>query len=305
MDTGGDGSESRLLPPEMRSQTVRLPDRHKLGVLQCGDPAGFPVFYFHGFGSSRLGVHPNDLLTRMLGVRLIAVDRPGIGLSDPRPGRRVADWAKDVSYLADTLGLDRFSVMGYSAGGAFALACAACLPERVLSATLVSSTAPMDDPALRALHNPSWQRMARVGRLAPWLVRSMFDRVAREAQRNPNSVMENALEEMLPADRELASQPAYYTSILLSAQEAYTQGGQGAAGDALALIRPWGFKLSSVRPPVVLWHGEEDQNWPVTLGQYLAQSIPARHANFLPGEGHLIYLAHWAEILQSMLALRE
>jgi len=40
--------------------------------------------------------HPDDALAASLGIRLIAVDRPGIGLSTGRPGRRLLDWPGDV-----------------------------------------------------------------------------------------------------------------------------------------------------------------------------------------------------------------
>lgn len=288
------------LPPEMNSETLRLPDRRRLGLLQAGDPSGFPLLFFHGFGASRLGLHPDAGIARGLGIRLISLDRPGIGLSDPKPGRTVVSWADDVTAAVDALGIDRFAVLGVSAGGPHALACAVCLPQRVSAVGLVSSAAPLDDPALRPLHSSTWTRLARVGRPVPWLVRMMFDRVARQAHGDPEMVMEQAVEGMEAADRELVRQRPFYTTIMNSAVEAYVQGGQGVADDALALARPWGFALTGASTPVLLWHGEQDHNWPVALGRYLAQAVPTRHARFYPGEGHLIYLSHWAEILQAM-----
>ncbi len=114
-------------------ETIRVPDGRTLGYAEVGDPAGAPLVYFHGNPGSRLDFTSEryDRALRAAGVRFIGTDRPGFGLSDPKPGRGYADWAADVGALADSLGLDRFAVLGYSRGGRYALACAARIPERL------------------------------------------------------------------------------------------------------------------------------------------------------------------------------
>lgn len=94
-----------------------LPDGRLLGFDDVGDPDGTPLLYFHGFGSTRLIRHPDDSIAARLGIRLLAVDRPGIGLSTSRPGRALLDFSADVAHLADTIGLDRFGVVAWSGGG--------------------------------------------------------------------------------------------------------------------------------------------------------------------------------------------
>ena len=68
---------------------------------------------------------------------MLALDRPGIGLSDPKPGRRVLDWADDAAEVAARLEITRFGVLGWSAGGPHALACAFRMPDRVMVVGLV------------------------------------------------------------------------------------------------------------------------------------------------------------------------
>jgi len=80
------------------------------------------------------------------GLRIIAPDRPGMGLSDFKPGRGFLDWPADVVQLADHLGLRRFALLGNSGGGAYVAACAVCIPERVTSAVIVSGAWRMDAP---------------------------------------------------------------------------------------------------------------------------------------------------------------
>src|SRR4051812_21982958 len=104
--------------------TLRLRDGRTLGYATYGDPAGRPILLMHGYPDSRLTRHPDDSLTASLGVRLIVPDRPGIGLSAFRPARSVLERVADIAALADGLSLERFAVLGWSAGGPYALACA-------------------------------------------------------------------------------------------------------------------------------------------------------------------------------------
>src|SRR5438270_11246965 len=84
---------------------IGLHDGRSLAFSEFGDPNGVPLLFFHGAGSTCLTRHPDDSIVEDLGVRLITVNRPGIGLSDASPGRRLLDWPADVSQLADALGI--------------------------------------------------------------------------------------------------------------------------------------------------------------------------------------------------------
>ena len=70
-------------------------------------PTPAPSLVLHeGLGSSLLPMG-TDLHARRLGLRIIAVDRPGFGLSDERPGYSLASVADDILELADALSLRR------------------------------------------------------------------------------------------------------------------------------------------------------------------------------------------------------
>ena len=126
------------------TDVVILRDGRELAYDQYGDPAGFPVLSCHGGMSSRLDAAPADGAALAKGVRLISPDRPGMGLSTYQPGRRLLDWPEDVRELTESLGIERFAVMGWSAGGPYAAACAARLGDRVTAAALLSSSVPLD-----------------------------------------------------------------------------------------------------------------------------------------------------------------
>ena len=149
-------------------------------------PDGTPILFFHGFGSSRLIRHPDDALAEQAGVRLICIDRPGIGLSTARPGRRLLDWPVDVASLADELGLARFSIIGWSGGGPYALACAYAMPDRTTEVGLVSAPAPLAGVRKPDYLIPRHRAAARAAGTAPWIIRLAMWRWARPSDAIPS-----------------------------------------------------------------------------------------------------------------------
>jgi pimeloyl-ACP methyl ester carboxylesterase len=146
--------------------TIQLSDGRRLGCAEFGDRAGAPVIYFHGWPGARVEARLGDYAARVSGVRLLAIDRPGMGLSAFQPGRAFVDWPDDVLEVAASLGLDRFAVLGISGGGPYAAACAWKLADRLTNAGILSSLAPFDVPGATA-------GMGRRNRLAFQLVRNL------------------------------------------------------------------------------------------------------------------------------------
>ncbi|MEA2473204.1 MAG: hypothetical protein QOE06_1119, partial [Thermoleophilaceae bacterium] len=178
------------MPPVEGAQTLVLGDGRRLAYEQFGDPGGEPLVFLHGWGDSRLTRHPDDSIARALGVRLITVDRPGAGGSDFQPGRRLLDWPADVAALADSLGIRRFAVLGWSGAGPHAAACAHALPERVTRLGIACGFAPIE----RREHARGLPRDLRLGlpllRRAPWVGRIFFAGLPRRYRRDPARAFE-------------------------------------------------------------------------------------------------------------------
>jgi pimeloyl-ACP methyl ester carboxylesterase len=99
------------LDNDNNSDTLLLPDGRKLGYAQYGSQTGRAVLFMHGHPGSRLeAAHLHDLGLK-LGARIIAPDRPGVGLSSPQPGRTLLDHPKDLEHLADHLKLESYGVL--------------------------------------------------------------------------------------------------------------------------------------------------------------------------------------------------
>ncbi len=112
-------------------KTIQLHDGRTLGYAEYGIAERKALFYFHGHPGARLEARFLAEQAEQAGVRLIGVDRPGMGLSTFKANRRLLDWPDDVVELADRLRLNRFAVVGFSGGGPYALACAYKIPHLI------------------------------------------------------------------------------------------------------------------------------------------------------------------------------
>lgn len=280
---------------------IQLKNGRKLGFAVYGPVSGAPVFLFHGIPGSRVLRHPDDSIVEELGIRLIAPDRPGFGLSGFVKGRRVPDWPADVTALADVLGIRNFAVLGISGGGPYACVCAARLPERVTAAALVSSVSPVVTPEMLAEMRVANRFGYLVGRWAPWFLwHPLFRMYYADAARKPEKLAKNHAADPR-ADHEVFTEPAVREMFVHNYSEAFRQGTRGAAWDTWVLAREWGFDLAEIRKPVFLWQGEDDVTVAPSMGRYLAHEIRNCRAHFLPGEGHLVFVSHWREVLSTLI----
>jgi pimeloyl-ACP methyl ester carboxylesterase len=278
--------------------SITLREGRRLAYREAGDPSGRPVLLCHGWMGSRLTGHPDDALTASLGVRLISADRPGIGASDPDPRASLLTVAADLHALADALELDRFEVVAHSGGGPYALALAHRLGERVARVTIAAGFAPFDRPDAYAGMTPRMRGFVKLLRAAPWLAGPFLRSAPRRFRADPAKAFAQQFGRLCPADERALADPATHANLLAAATESLAQGSAGVAREARALFaRPWGFPPSEVRCPVELWYGTADTLVPPQMGEYLHATIPGSRLTALPGEGHTLYVAHWAQLL--------
>ncbi len=289
-------------------KSIRLPDGRTLGYAEAGDPAGAPVLHFHGSPSCRLDVMAPefDLVAERLGVRLLAIDRPGMGLSDPKLGRTILDWPADILAFADALGLSRFSALGVSGGSPYAAACAVRIPHRLRSVGIVCGVAPGDVAEAREGMGAQTKQMLFLARWFPWALRRGLRTMAAMAATQPTSFFARFAEPLPGVDREAVGSAARRTHFLGVIREAFRRGEQGGLLDLRLASRGWGFQLSQVPIVVNLWFGGKDLNVPPAAGRYLASALPRSEARFYPDEGHLsLFFNRFEEILTGLLATAE
>lgn len=287
-------------------QLLTLPDGRRLGYDEHGPLDGKPLLYFHGTPGSR----PEGRLfieeesAERLNVRVVAPDRPGMGLSDFEAGCTMGDWPADVAALADALALERFAVLGYSGGGPYALACALKIPERLTAVGIVSSPAPYDVPGLTDGMDPNnlgfielAHQRPRLSRLAHALPMGIMPRLA------PGRFVAQAMTSLPEPDRKVLARPEFRQGFVESIVEAQRGGARGERFDTALMAPPWGFDLREIRTRAHLWHGCADRNAPLATGRFLASALPACEAHFCPEEGHLSLFANRSEdVLGALIA---
>jgi len=281
---------------------VRLADGTQVGYAEAGAADGHPVLHLHGTPGSRLevGIPAARRAAEDLGVRLIAPDRPGVGLS---PFRRFSlrEYPQLVRGFADALGLDRFAVTGVSSGGKYACACAWALPERVTRAVLASSTCSFDLPGARATWSGDDRLVYTLAGRAPWLLRLMFAKFTHDIRRDPAAVF-SRMTDLGPADQDILGREDFRRAFAANAAEAFRQGSRGPAHDYTLEARPWGVPTGQIQVPVEIWHGEDDRLVSPQQGRILAAAVPGAVSHFVPGEGHLLLAGdHAKAALQSAL----
>jgi pimeloyl-ACP methyl ester carboxylesterase len=274
-------------------------------VREAGDPDGAPVLHFHGTPGSRLEPAFGDRVAARLGVRVVSFDRPGYGGS-AEVAHDLSAVARDAGAVADALGVDQFAATGWSGGAPYALAAAAVLGERVTRVGVAGGPAPTQQlpGALEALDDND--------RLALSFLPDDPAAAARQFLTGNAELLAGLMsvrdDEQAPwiewmwgeTDREVTADAALRRSLFESYREALRQGPTGIAWDNVAFVGPWGFDLEAVGCPVRLWYGEQDLMAPPQHGEWLAAHLPNAALEVFPGEGHLLPMRHWEEILRTL-----
>jgi pimeloyl-ACP methyl ester carboxylesterase len=278
---------------------VILPDKRKLSYIDVGDEKGKVILYFHGVPSAadEWSLWGDEEKIKVLGIRLIAIDRPGVGLSSFHPNRRISDWAKDITHFTDILGIEKFSVFGYSGGGPYAAACAALIPDRLRSVGMVSSVVSSDKEDLLEGINQGNIQFLKLSIQKPLLFRFLYWQIGLIAKLAPKQYLKKALGAFETADAEVFCIPKVHNALFSA-----TGSAKGQQLDTKLVLSPWDFDLKDIQIPVYIWHGGKDQNASPAMGRYLERKIANSIMNYSPEEGHISLIVKNAEhILKKMV----
>lgn len=280
------------------NHVFKLKDGRNIGFSQYGDLGGKPLFFFHGWPSSRLQAKILDKSAKKLKVCVISPDRPGYGLSDFAPKRKLLDWADDVVELANYLHSRKFAVVGVSGGGPYAAACAYKIPHRLTKAGIVVGLAPTDIEGVLTgmafVNKLSW----RCYHTFPFLMQlSALVAFLQARKYLPESF---SLSYRAKADQIILSSKEVKTDITRNRKEAFRQGKRGCAMDLKLYTNDWGFHLHDIKTKVYLWYGDADKNVSLNMGKYYASQIPGSKLTVYPNEGHFIIRKYADEILETL-----
>jgi pimeloyl-ACP methyl ester carboxylesterase len=279
---------------------LKLPDGRQLCYAEYGDPTGQPIFVFHGNPNSRLlwGVIPGSPF--LPNIRLIAPDRPGFGQTDFVEGvTTIENWPNDIVALADSLGIEKFSVFAPSGGGPFALSCAWKIPERLASIGIFASVGPLNPETEKNLAAPIRMMWTKAPKF-PGFFKLQMKISALLARKFTKLYIKMILKEFSEIDRKVYERLNFAELIRLDRNEGYRQWGIGTWYDAL-IPGNWPIPLNKIKTKVYLWQGEEDISTPPSMGHYMAERIPNCEAEFIESAGHFWVFEHLPEMLAKLV----
>ena len=282
-------------------ESVKLSDGRSLSFARFGDPSGKPVFYFQGFPGSRLEAQSNHDAFLKAGIQLLALDRPGIGHSTRKNKRKLLDWPDDVVEIAKILKLEKFSILGVSGGGPYALACARAIPGYLNKVTVACGLGPMDAPNATSGMMLSNRVLFRYGKFFPPVLHLSTFLMVRQLSSKPAKGLKKFVEGLPEPDRLVLSKTDAQDFVAASAVEGVRQGSGPLLEEIGIYSRSWGFKLEDLNVPVSLFQGEVDIDVPASMARHQASLIPDCEINLYPDDGHFSLLVnHIDEIIASL-----
>lgn len=236
---------------------------------------------------------------------MISIDRPGIGLSDPKPKRTLLDWPDDVLELADALNIERFAVLGISGGGPYSLACAYKIPLNRLSVAATSGGLAPLKAGIEGMKKSNRVMFWMIPRMY-WLYRFMlwfgFGRKCKDVESTYKLLLAN-LDDFPEPDQELFKDPYFGKIFAEENVEALRQGSKWVAYEGKLYVKPWGFKLEEIPPEIriYIFHGEIDNQVPIGMARYMERVIPNCEAIYFPNETHFgAALNHIEEMIEKI-----
>ncbi|MGH3674335.1 MAG: alpha/beta fold hydrolase [Mycobacterium sp.] len=271
--------------------SVSTLDGRTLTYLEVGDPNGPLVIHNHGGPGCRLEARLFADSASKNRLRLICVDRPGMGRSSPQQTRTYSGWADDLVTIADALGYQEFGVTGWSEGGPWALAAAAYIdPARLRHVTSIA-------PGSYGTFGDNWaaDQLSKVDALGGSLAlrfkpgfRLMYATLGITAKHFPKSFVKQLRKSVNDYDREILLQPQIENAFGDEMAESFAQGSGGLVRDAELLYRSWAFDVATIERPVHLWQGLDDRLVPDPINKAVADRMPGAVWHPVEGAGHFV-----------------
>ncbi len=277
----------------------------QLAWNEYGDPSGKSVFYYHGWPSSRLQARLAHHLCAERGIRLISMDRPGIGRSTLIRGRHLDNWPTLMARFADHLALEKFGQLGVSGGGPYVLACAAEIPHRLTASAVLAGMVPLPltEMGTGGLH-PLYRTMIPFRKAPPAIFTGLFGIAAHVCKNPPTSFPVSFLVRSLAEEDRilLLHSREVWEAATKSFSEGVLSGGRGVMSDAEIYFQKPSFAPQEITHPIHYWHGGDDRNIPADLVIDFIRKMPFAELQVEKSLGHFSLAIHRASAALDYLA---
>ena len=286
----------------MSSQIITLPDGRNIGYTTIGK--GDPIIYFHGTASSRLEAYLLKKLTTIEKLKIIAFDRPGYGLSTYKHRKNIRDLNNDLNILADHLDIDKFSVLGWSGGGVFALAYMTCFPQRVTRG-VIAGTPDLPFDASTAHNMPFIKYVMKIPLAGTLAMRNMRRQVLKAGSANAflrSSHGKQMLHTCSNRDLAFFFDPVWMSLMYQSIVEAFRQRNsvKTIIEEHMLFSNPWNLPFKNIANKLQVWHGTEDKNCSVKNAYGITHRIEDCILEVFPRQGHCVIFDNLDRLLRSL-----
>jgi pimeloyl-ACP methyl ester carboxylesterase/DNA-binding CsgD family transcriptional regulator len=284
-------------------QYLRLPDGRRLAYREYGRRNGRPFLAFHeGLGSSLLPVGLDGFAGR-IGLRVICIDRPGFGQSDPLPEFAFERVAADIETLCDHIGVARLDIFTMISGASAGLSTAIQLGDRVGNLIVISGRPPAAG-SRSAARDPVNLMRARI-ESHPWVMETLFSVLRLRMSKPLVQTFMRRSAQGSPGDLTyLEGHPEVVVYVESYIREALDLTRRGVVDEMRALRRSQNMTLEGLRARLHVWHGEEDQFAPLDqLLRFLGDRVD--EVVLFPGVGHFLPLREWPALLRRLTQLPE
>jgi pimeloyl-ACP methyl ester carboxylesterase len=282
------------------TRTVTTRDGRALAYCEVGDPTGPLVIHNHGGPSSRLEASLFAGAASKHKLRLICVDRPGIGQSSPQNDRSYAGWAEDMTAIADALGHREFGVTGWSEGGPWALAAAAYIdPARLRHVSNIAG-------GCYGAFGDNWaaDRLSKADAMGGFLAlhfepgfRLMYAAIGVTADHFRATYFKELLKAVNDYDRQVLLRPGFEAAFCDMSAECFAQGSEGLVRDSELLYRNWAFDVATIVRPVHIWQGTADTLVAPFINLTIADRMPGAVWHSVEDAGHFVAVGAADDIL--------
>ncbi|GAA4660100.1 alpha/beta fold hydrolase [Gordonia humi] len=277
--------------------------RRRMGFSEFGAPGGPTIVWLHGTPGARRQI-PTEAreYAERRGFRLIGLDRPGVGSSTVHSYSCIADFAHDFQLVLDTLGVDRFSVIGLSGGGPYSLAVSHVLADRVVSTGIVGGVAPVTGPdAIEGGAMGIARHAVPLIDVAGHPIGKALSSILSVARPIADPAISLYARLSPEADRELLGRPEFRAMFLDDLLHGGSRRMDAPFADLRLFVRDWGFRIGDVEAPIDWWHGDADNIVPYEHGAHMAALLPNATLHTLPAQSHLSGLNYAVEIIDTLL----
>ena len=268
---------------------ITLPDGRRLAYSEYGERTGYPLFHCHSHGSSRLEAASFHQQAKQAGFRIVAIDRPGIGLSDFHSKSSIPTFTDDLSFLAAQLRFSRFGLLASGAGTAYALAIADKCPEKVSAILGLSSSFPLFTEQGSVL-----QRLLRFA-AATVLKTSISLRHWRGALSH-GRYLQRLLESLSYADRRVFENPSILQSLENDVREALRQGARGVASDSALQFSSLALNFAQLNTPCHFWHGSAEGSSVRVRAERFISKLSNAQLHEVVNRGRYFYLRYMDDV---------